>query len=366
MDYGFLNVLWFLLIGVLFTGYFVLEGFDFGVGMLMKVLAKDEKERRVLLNSIGPVWDGNEVWILTGGGAIFAAFPQWYSTLFSGLYLPLFLILLGLIIRGLAIEYRHKGFSQKWRDNWDWAMAIGSFLPALLWGVGLANILRGVPLAVKETSKTLGPSVEYVGGFFNLLNPFALAAGILTLTLFLTHGAIFVALKSTGDIRKRAIGLASKLGLVVALLMLVATLWANLLIRSNIVSWVAGLLSPVAMLAAWWFAKQGAEGKGFIFSAVATGAMMCSWFAGLFPYVMPNIDPGGPALTIMSSFHHAEAGLWGASSSPQTLQLMTIVAVIFVPIVLAYQGWTYWVFHKRLSVKHIPESPTRTPELAAD
>src|SRR5659263_705110 len=178
-----LEQLWFVLIAVLWVGYFFLEGFDFGVGILLPVLGRTEVERRVLINSIGPVWDGNEVWLLVAGGATFAAFPEWYATLFSGFYLPLLLILLALIVRGVAFEYRAKRDDDQWRRRWDLAIIIGSFVPALLWGVAFANIVRGVPIDVDG---------EYVGGFFNLLNPYALLGGATTLLLFLTHGAVFI------------------------------------------------------------------------------------------------------------------------------------------------------------------------------
>src|SRR3954464_4898180 len=178
-----LTTVWFALIAVLWIGYFTLEGFDFGVGMLLPVLARNDTERRVLINTIGPVWDGNEVWVLVAGGATFAAFPEWYATLFSGFYLPLLLILVALIVRGLAFEYRAKRDDIVWRRNWDLALIIGSFVPALLWGVAFANILRGVPI---------DGDLEYAGGFFNLLNPYALLGGVMTLTLFLTPGAMFL------------------------------------------------------------------------------------------------------------------------------------------------------------------------------
>ena len=203
-----LTTVWFILIAVLWVGYFTLEGFDFGVGMLLPVLGRTEKERRVLINTIGPVWDGNEVWLLVAGGATFAAFPEWYATLFSGFYLPMLLILLALIVRGLAFEYRAKRDDDGWRSRWDAAIIVGSFVPSLLWGVAFANILRGVPIDADG---------EYVGGFFNLLNPYALLGGVTTLLLFLTHGAVFVSLKTDGPIRHAARALALKVGVAAAL-----------------------------------------------------------------------------------------------------------------------------------------------------
>src|SRR6476620_8471429 len=207
---------WFLLIAVLWCGYFLLEGFDFGVGILLPVLGRDDTERRVLINTIGPVWDGNEVWLLVAGGATFAAFPEWYATLFSGFYLPLLIILLALIVRGVAFEYRHKRDEPSWRHRWDAAIFVGSVVPALLWGVAFANIVRGVDINADK---------EYVGSFFDLLNPYALVGGLTTLTLFLTHGAMFVALKTDGDIRHRARALSVRVGVVAAVVAVVFLVW---------------------------------------------------------------------------------------------------------------------------------------------
>ena len=202
-----LTTVWFGLIAVLWIGYFVLEGFDFGVGMLLPVLAKSETERRVVINTIGPVWDGNEVWVLVAGGATFAAFPEWYATLFSGFYLPLLLILVALIVRGLAFEYRAKRDDATWRARWDKAIFFGSLLPAFLWGVAFANIVRGVPI---------GADKEYAGSTLTLLNPYALLGGLTTLLLFLTHGALYLALKTDGEIRHRARELALNVGMAAA------------------------------------------------------------------------------------------------------------------------------------------------------
>src|SRR3954464_4168138 len=198
-----LQVVWFGLISILWLGYFVLEGFDFGVGMLLRLVGRGRAGKHAVIHTIGPVWDGNEVWLLVAGGATFAAFPEWYATLFSGFYLPLLLILLALIARGVAFEYRAKGHGEEWKGRWDATIVIGSFIPSLLWGVAFANILRGVPIDADK---------EYVGGFFNLLNPYALLGGATTLLLFVTHGAIYISLKTDGDIRVRARALAVKVG----------------------------------------------------------------------------------------------------------------------------------------------------------
>ena len=328
-----LTTVWFILIAVLWIGYFCLEGFDFGVGMLLPVLAKDETERRVLINTIGPVWDGNEVWVLVAGGATFAAFPEWYATLFSGFYLPLLLILVALIVRGVAFEYRAKRDDAAWRRNWDLAITIGSFLPALLWGVAFANILRGVPI---------DGQMEYTGGFFNLLNPYALLGGVMTLTLFLTHGAMFVSLKTDGRIRAEARALAIKLGLAAAGAAVAFLLWTQVK-TGSVASGVAFVLAAVGLLAGLAAITRGREGWGFVGTFVAIALGVAGLFLALFPDVMPTSLADGLSLTTTN-----------AAATSYTLKIMTVVAVIFTPVVLAYQAWTYWVFRKRIAVHHIP------------
>ncbi|MEU1588053.1 cytochrome d ubiquinol oxidase subunit II [Micromonospora sp. NPDC005710] len=329
-----LTTIWFLLVAVLFTGYFILEGFDFGVGMLLPVLGRDDRERRVLINTIGPVWDGNEVWLITAGGAMFAAFPEWYATLFSGFYLPLLLILLALIARGVAFEYRHKRPEVSWKRRWDTAIVVGSLLPAILWGVVFANILRGVPLDADH---------EYVGGLLNLLNPYALLGGATTLALFLTHGAVFLALKTTGDVRERAGALAVRLGAGTAVLAVGFLTW-TLSIRSSAAAVVLAVGAALALLGAVAAARVRREGWAFTGTAVAIGLAVATVFAALFPNVLPSTLDTAGTLTATN-----------AASTPYTLKIMTWVAVIFTPVVLAYQGWTYWVFRKRIGVANIPQ-----------
>jgi cytochrome d ubiquinol oxidase subunit II len=330
-----LTTVWFSLIAILWMGYFALEGFDFGVGMLLPVLARDERERRVLINTIGPLWDGNEVWLLVAGGATFAAFPEWYATLFSGFYLPLLLILVALIIRGVAFEYRAKRDEVAWRSRWDAAIIVGSFVPALLWGVAFANILRGVPIDAH---------LEYVGGFFNLLTPYALLGGAMTLLLFLTHGAMFVGLKTDGEIRHRARALAAWLGMAAAVVAVAFLTWTQVRTGSA-ASAVAFVVAAAALLAAIVAVRAGREGWAFLGTFVTIALGVAGLFLALFPDVMPTSLSGGVGLTTTN-----------ASATAYTLKIMTVVAVIFTPIVLAYQGWTYWVFRKRIAVHHIPES----------
>lgn len=336
-----LNSIWFILIAVLWIGYFVLEGFDFGVGILLKVVAKNQAERRAVLTTLGPVWDGNEVWLLVAGGATFAAFPEWYATLFSGFYLPLFLILTSLIVRGVAFEYRSKYGKERWRGGWDNAIVISSFLPALLWGVAFANIVRGVPLK----SSTTG-AIEYAGGFFNLLNPYALIGGLTTLSLFVTHGAFFLALKTEGEIRVRSNVLAKKTGSATAVLAVVFLLWTMLDLTAKPIVVIGSLVVVVSWLAALASNLKGREGWAFLYSAIATAFVVITLFGGLYPNVMPNIN-GGAGLDIFN-----------ASSTPYTLKVMTIVAAVMTPLVLIYQAWSYWVFRKRINPNQIskPES----------
>lgn len=343
MEFTTLQIVWFVLVAVLFVGYFVLEGFDFGVGMLLPFLAKDEKERRVMINTIGPVWDGNEVWILVAGGAMFAAFPEWYATLFSGFYLPLLLILVGLIVRGVAFEYRGKREDPAWRRRWDAAIIVGSALPALLWGVAFGNIVAGVPLDADH---------EYVGGFFTLLNPFALLAGVVTVTLFLTHGAIFIALKTVGDIRGRARRFAGRVGVVAAVALLGFAVWYGFAHSNTPLTWVTTAVAALALVGGLMANALGREGWAFLGTAVTIAATVATLFLGLFPAVMPStIDP---AFTLH---------IGNASSAAYTLSIMTVAAAIFTPIVLLYQGWTYWVFRKRIGVQHMPD-PVPAPQEA--
>ena len=327
-----LTTVWFALIAILWAGYFLLEGFDFGVGILLPVLARDNRERRLLINTIGPVWDGNEVWLLVAGGATFAAFPEWYATLFSGFYLPLLLILVALILRGVAFEYRGKRDDDTWRRRWDACIIGGSLVPAILWGVAFGNIVRGVPLDADH---------EYVGGFFNLLNPYALLGGLATLVLFVLHGAVFLALKTDGEMRERAGRLAARLappaiGIAAAFL-----LWTGLSHR-DAVGGVLSLGAAVALIGAALATRVRREGWAFLATGATIVLAVFALFVTLFPDVMPA-DLAANSLTVHN-----------ASSTPYTLKVMTWVAVAFTPVVVLYQGWTYWIFRKRLTVEHIP------------
>ena len=327
-----LSTVWFLLIAVLWTGYLVLEGFDFGVGMLLPVLGRSDTERRVLINTIGPVWDGNEVWLLTAGGATFAAFPEWYATLFSGFYLPLLAILLALIVRIVAFEWRGKIDDDRWRAWADRAIVVGSWVPAVLWGVAFGNLVRGVHLDAGH---------QYVGTFFDLLNPYALLGGATTALLFWTHGAVFLALKTEGDIRRRAGAIAARSAVATLVVAGGFAVWTQLA-HSVTWTWAATGVAAAALVAVVLATRSRHEGRAFVSSAVAVVAAVVLIFGSLYPDVMPALD-GVSSLTVDN-----------ASSTDYTLTIMTWVAVVLTPIVLAYQGWSYWVFRKRISTAHIP------------
>jgi cytochrome bd ubiquinol oxidase subunit II len=335
-----LNIVWFVLIAVLYIGFFVLEGFDFGVGILLPFMGKKDTERRVVINTVGPHWDGNEVWLLTAGGATFAAFPGWYATMFSGFYLPLFFLLVALILRGVAFEFRSKDENRLWRSTWDWIIFGSSLASALLLGVAFSNLARGVPI---------GENMLYAGGFFNLLNPYALLGGLATVLAFALHGALFLSLKTSGEMVEKARRAASKLWLPTVIVLALFTVYTY--IETDILSSIGvnpgtvPVLGAAAFLMAGWFLKKNREGWAFSMTAVGIGASIISLFMIMFPRVLiSSLDPAW-SLTI-----------YNASSSQYTLQVMTIVTAICLPFVLAYQFWSYWIFRKRIENK--PESLT--------
>ncbi len=329
-----LTTLWFCLIAFLWIGYFVLEGFDFGVGMLVGILGRNDRERRVVINTIGPVWDGNEVWVIVAAGATFAAFPEWYATLFSGFYLPLLLILVALILRNVALDFRGKRTDPVWRRRWDWCIIGGSAVPALVWGIAFGNIAHGVPIDATG---------EYVGGLLDLFNPFALLTGLVTLTVFLTHGAVFLALKTDGEIRHRARRFAGRIGLAAAVLAVTLLVWLNLG-GGSAAGWGLGGVAALGLIGSLLANHLGREGWAFVGSALAIAGTMTNLFVSLFPDVMPSsLDPAW-SLTVTN-----------AASTPYTLTIMTWAALIATPVVIGYQAWTYWVFRKRITLASIPD-----------
>ncbi len=328
-----LQNLWFELIALLWCGYFLLEGFDFGVGVLLHAIGRDERERGLLLRAIGPVWDGNEVWLLVAGGATFAAFPQWYATLFSGFYLALLLILVALIVRVIAIEYRNKEADAGWRRRWDLAHAVSAAVPALLWGVAFGNIVRGVPIDAAH---------HYTGSFFTLLNPYALLGGLTTLSVFALHGAVFLALKTTGELRDRSRKAVLLLGPVAAACA-VAFLGWTLVHESGAshghlaASAATAVIAAAALLGGLAATWRDRDGWAFAGTGTAIVATTVTLFLALHPAVMPSTTSAAYSLTVAN-----------ASSSHYTLTVMSWVALAFTPLVLAYQSWTYWIFRARI------------------
>ncbi|BBY33591.1 cytochrome d ubiquinol oxidase subunit II [Mycolicibacter minnesotensis] len=336
-----LHQVWFLLVAVLFIGFFVLEGFDFGVGMLMAPFGRasvhaPEAHRRAALNTIGPVWDGNEVWLLTAGGAMFAAFPDWYATVFSTLYLPLLAILFGMIVRAVAIEWRGKINDPQWRAWADRGIAAGSWLPAILWGVAFAVLVRGLPVdADHHVRLALG----------DVLNAYTLLGGLATGGLFLFYGAVFTALKTAGEIRDDAHRFAARLSLPATALVGGFGLWTQLAYGTGWTWLVLGtaVLAQLAAVGLTW--RRASDGWAFACTAVVVAAVVVLLFGCLYPALLPStLDPQW-SLTI-----------YNASSTPYTLKIMTWAAVIFAPLTMLYQGWTYWVFRQRISADQIPAS----------
>lgn len=336
-----LAYVWFFIVGVLFVGYFVLDGFDFGVGMSLPFLGKDDVSRRQIINTIGPVWDLNETWVIVAGACLFAAFPEWYATLFSGFYLALLLILLALIARGVSFEYRHQRDSLRWKRGFDRMIVVGSALPALLWGVAVANIVQGVPIDADH---------EFTGSLLTLLNPYGLWVGVTTLLLFWLHGVYFIALKTDGQVQQDAHVLARRLAIPTVVFAAGTVVWTYVIAagREAPLLWAViscGVIAALALLAS--VVANAVKRDGWAFTAGAgtiVFAVLTLWLA-LFPFVMPSSTDIAYSLTIEN-----------ASSTDYTLTIMTWAAVIFLPLVLLYQGWTYWIFRKRVTRSRIEKA----------
>lgn len=337
-EFTTLQVVWFVLISVLWVGYFILEGFDFGVGILMKALGRSEEEKRAILHSIGPIWDGNEVWLIVAGGATFAAFPEWYSTLFSGFYMALFVILVALIVRNVGFELWGKGTTDRWRSRWEWCIAIGSFLPALLWGVAWANIIGGTPIDAEG---------EFIGNFFDLLSPYTLFAGVASLAIFFAHGALFLEMRTEGELRTRAQAVAVRA--MPAALVLAAGFLVWTLARQdslNVLTLITAIISVAALAAATYYTRTRPS-RAFAGTAIAIAFYFTTQFIDLFPHTMISSLDSAFDMTLNFS-----------SSSHYTLVVMTVVAALLLPVVLLYQGWTYWVFRQRISAEDYGEIKT--------
>ncbi|MDU7473153.1 MAG: cytochrome d ubiquinol oxidase subunit II [Paenibacillus macerans] len=330
-----LNELWFILVAVLFIGFFFLEGFDFGIGMSTRFLAKNDMERRVLINSIGPFWDANEVWLLTAGGAMFAAFPNWYATMFSGYYTPLVVLLLALIARGVAFEFRGKVGSEKWKSTWDAAIFLGSLLPPFLLGVVFAGLKKGLPI---------DGDMEMKAGLFDMVNVYTLVGGITVVVLCLVHGLLFASLRTTGSLRERARKLAHKMLIPLAVLFVlfgVLTYFQTDVFQvRGLVLGLVGLLGVIAFVLGGWFISKQKDGWAFGMTGTMIALSIAAVFIGLFPRVMVSSISETFSLTIQN-----------ASSGPYSLKVMTIVSLTLLPFVLGYQIWSYFVFHKRVHEK---------------
>jgi cytochrome d ubiquinol oxidase subunit II len=336
-----LQILWFIIIAVFWTGFFVLEGFDFGVGALHAVVGKNETERRVAINSIGPFWDANEVWLIVGGAAIFAAFPSWYATMFSGLYLAMLLILIALIFRGASFEWRGKGKTQKWRNSWSVALTSGSILAPLLLGVGLGDLLVGLPINQDE---------QFSGSFWDLLTPFGLLTGVLLLLLCVTHGATFLSLKTEGEVRSRSRKIAIRFSYVSFAIALGWAIWTYFLGSRSFLAVSLSVLAVLSLLLVTPMLARGRyEGRAFAATAIAIGAVVATLFASLYPNVMVSSTNSAYNLTVAST-----------ASGDYALRVMSIVALVIFPLVLVYQGWTYYTFRKRISAP-----PAETPSVSA-
>jgi cytochrome d ubiquinol oxidase subunit II len=338
---------WFILIAVVWTGFFVLEGFDVGVGMLHGIIGRDEAGRRMVINTIGPLWDGNEVWLIVAGAAIFAAFPGWYATMFSGFYLALVILLGALMARGTSFEFRGKRDSARWRRMWDRLLVGGSLLVPLLIGVALGDLLHGLPI---------DKSQEYTGTFWDLLQPYGLYTGITLVAICVLHGATFVSLKTTGEVADRAARIASRSGPVTALIVIGFAIWTHAIAGKGFFPNPVEISTILAVIAAAWLAYERREGWAFACSTITIALAMLSLFTELYPNVM--ISSTNPAYNL--TIHNT-------ASPSYTLKVMTIVAVILLPVVLAYTAWNYYVFRKRLTISDFqPSGPSPAPAAHPD
>jgi cytochrome bd-type quinol oxidase subunit 2 len=324
-----LHTIWFIIIAIFWVGFFVLEGFDFGVGMLHRFIGRDETERRIAINTIGPWWDGNEVWLIVAGAAMFSAFPGWYATLFSAGYLALVLVLLALFARGVSFEYRGKRESARWRAGWSWALTIGSALIPLLLGVALGDLLHGLPINSNH---------DYTGNFFDLLTGYGLMTGVTLLILSLLHGATFLALRTSGEIRDRARATGRRVGMLALVVNLAWVVWTLVVIGGGTVPEPTQIFGLIAVIFAQQLARTNYDGWAFAASGFAIAAAIGQLFISLYPNVMVSSTNHAYNLTVNNS-----------AAGHYPLVVMTVVAVLLMPLVLLYQGWSFHVFRQRLT-----------------
>lgn len=373
MDYEFLRFIWWLLIGVLFIGFAITDGFDMGVGALLKVVGKNDTERRVMINAVAPHWDGNQVWLITAGGALFAAWPPVYATAFSGFYLAMMLTLAALFMRPIGFDYRSKLENPAWRSNWDWALTFGSAVPPIIFGVAFGNLLQGVPFHFDELLR-----IKYTGSFFALLNPFALLVGVLSLLMFVSQGAAYLQMKTEGDILKRSQTVGLIAGLGAAALFVLAGVWLNAGIDGYVVTsaldsnainnavsktvevrsgawlqnyasypllWLAPVLGVAAFALSGLLSKAGKGALAFLLTSLGQAGVILTCGISMFPFVMPSSSMPNHSLT-----------MWDATSSELTLKIMFFVACVFVPIVLGYTIWSYIKMFGRLNEQQIRDN----------
>jgi cytochrome d ubiquinol oxidase subunit II len=333
-----LHTIWFIIIVVFWIGFFVLEGFDFGVGALHMVIGKTETERRVAINTIGPWWDGNEVWLIVAGAALFAAFPGWYATLFSALYLALVLVLLGLFGRGVSFEWRGKRESARWRNGWSWALTVGSILTPLLIGVALGDMLHGLPINSNH---------DYTGSFWNLLTGYGLMTGVTMMVLCQLHGATFLALRTTGELRDRARGIGRRVGVVAIVINIAWAIWTLVVIGGGTIPQPTQIFGVIAVIFAWALTYTDRDGWAFAASGFGIAAAIGQIFIALYPNVM-----------ISSTNHAFNLTVNNSAAAHYSLVVMTVVAVVLMPIVLLYQGWSFHVFRRRVAA---PDPPAAEP-----
>jgi cytochrome d ubiquinol oxidase subunit II len=373
MDYEFLRFIWWLLVGVLLIGFAITDGFDMGVGALLKVVGKDDMDRRVMINAVAPHWDGNQVWLITAGGALFAAWPPVYATAFSGFYLAMMLTLAALFMRPIGFDYRSKLENPAWRSNWDWALTFGSAVPPIIFGVAFGNLLQGVPFHFDELLR-----IKYTGSFFALLNPFALLVGVLSLLMFVSQGAAYLQMKTEGDLQKRSQTVGFIAGLGAAALFVLAGVWLNAGIDGYVVTsaldgnavnnavsktvevrsdawlqnfadypllWLAPVLGVAAFALSGLLSKAGKGALAFLLTSLGQAGVILTCGIAMFPFVMPSSSMPNHSLT-----------MWDATSSELTLKIMFFVACIFVPIVLGYTIWSYIKMFGRINAQQVRDN----------
>ena len=340
------EVFWFVVIAILWSGFFILEGFDFGVGMLHDVVGRTDDERRAAMETIGPLWDGNEVWLIVAGAAMFAAFPGWYATMFSGFYPALVLLLVALIVRGTSFEFRSLREGRAWRRTWDWLLSVGSLLAPFLIGVALGSLLHGVPI---------DSSQEYTGNLLDLLSPYALWVGATFVVVAVVHGAIFLSLKTSGELRERSRRVARWAAPLAALVVLGFAVWTQISLDRGVVPDLIPSLAVLALIAAAWLVRDGREGWAFTMTTLATAGVVVTLFIDLYPRVMVSSTDAANSLTVQNT-----------ASSPYALKVLTVVALVFLPLVIAYQAWTYHVFRLRTGAPAPRRRPPPPPAPSSD